>query len=48
MRRTGVGDKAYSAITGVQALFGTVLVSVTGLNSDDAAVKIIKTLQPQL
>jgi hypothetical protein len=44
---SGVGDKAYSAITGVCALFGDVMISVTGLNSDDDAVKIIQTLQPK-
>ena len=45
---SGVGDKAYSAITGVQALFGNVSITVSNLQSDDAAVQIIKELQPKL
>jgi hypothetical protein len=32
----------------VQALFGNVMVSVTDISSNDAAVKIIETLQPML
>jgi hypothetical protein len=46
---SGVGDKAYSAATGLAALFGNVEITVSGLQNDDAAaVKIIQTLQPQL
>ncbi|HEV2635698.1 MAG TPA: hypothetical protein VGX23_11165 [Actinocrinis sp.] len=45
---SGVGDKAFSAITGVQALFGNVSITVSNLQSDDAAVQIIKALQPKL
>jgi hypothetical protein len=45
---SGVGDKAYSGEVGVSALFGNVEISVTGIQDDDAAVKIIQTLQPQL
>ncbi|HEY1485948.1 MAG TPA: hypothetical protein VGF84_07575 [Micromonosporaceae bacterium] len=44
----GVGDKAYSGPLGQVALFGTTLISVTGVDNDDAAAKIIETLQPKL
>lgn len=45
---SGVGDNAFSAVTGVQALFGNVSITVSNLQSDDAAVQIIKALQPKL
>ena len=44
----GLGDKAFSSILGVFALFGNVQISVSNLQSDDAAIKLIKTLQPKL
>ncbi len=44
----GLGDKAYSTGNGVEALFGNVSIDVTNLQSTDAAVQIIKTLQPKL
>jgi hypothetical protein len=45
---SGVGDKAFSSVLGVQALFGNVSITVSGLQSDDAAVTLIKDLQPKL
>lgn len=44
----GLGDKAFSGITGVHALFGDILIDVADLNSDSAAESLIRTLQPQL
>lgn len=45
---SGLGDKAFSGPLGVVALFGNVSISVTGLQSDDAAETLIRTLQPKL
>ncbi len=45
---SGLGDKAFSGILGVEALFGNVQISVTNLQSDAAAITLIKTLQPKL
>ena len=45
---SGLGDKAFSAITGVQALFGNVDITVSNLQSDQAAETLIRTLQPKL
>jgi len=45
---SGLGDKAFSAITGVEALFGNVSITVSNLQSDDAAESLIRTLQPKL
>ncbi len=45
---SGLGDKAFTAITGVEALFGNVSITVSNLQSDDAAITLIKTLQPKL
>jgi Protein of unknown function (DUF3558) len=45
---TGLGDKAYSNISGLQALFGNVLIIVANLQSDSAAETLIRTLQPKL
>jgi len=45
---SGLGDKAYSAITGVEALFGNVSITVSNLQSDAAAETLIRTLQPKL
>jgi hypothetical protein len=44
----GLGDKAFSTSIGVYALFGDVQIEVSGLQSDDAAATLIKTLQPKL
>jgi hypothetical protein len=44
----GLGDKAFSSTIGVYALFGDVQIVVSGLQSDDAAATLIKTLQPKL
>ena len=44
----GLGDKAYSNITGLQALFGNVMITVANLQSDSAAETLIRTLQPKL
>ncbi len=44
----GLGDKAFSSILGVNALFGNVQITVSDLQSDDAAITLIKTLQPKL
>jgi hypothetical protein len=45
---SGVGDKAFTSILGVEALFGNVSITVSDLQSDDAAVTLIKDLQPKL
>lgn len=45
---SGLGDKAFSAVDGVHALFGKVLIDVEGLNSDSAAENLIRNLQPKL
>jgi len=44
----GLGDKAFTSIAGVYALFGDVQIVVSDLQSDDAAATLIKTLQPKL
>jgi hypothetical protein len=44
----GLGDKAFSAITGVEALFGNVVIVVSNLQSDAAAESLIRDVQPQL
>ena len=51
---SGLGDKAYHAVLGVNALFGNVGIFVstdiaaTALEPDAAAITLIKTLQPKL
>jgi hypothetical protein len=51
---SGLGDKAYHAVLGVNALFGDVSIfastdlAATALQPDDAAITLIKTLQPKL
>ncbi len=45
---SGLGDKAFSGVLGVEALFGNVQITVSDLQSVDAAVTLIKTLQPKL
>jgi hypothetical protein len=45
---SGLGDKAFSGPLGQEALFGNVLIKVSGLQSDDAAETLIRTLQPKL
>ena len=51
---SGLGDKAYHAVLGVNALFGegsifaSTDLAATALQPDDAAITLIKTLQPKL
>jgi hypothetical protein len=45
---TGLGDKAFTSILGVEALFGNVSITVSDLQSDDAAETLIRDLQPKL
>jgi hypothetical protein len=45
---TGLGDKAFSAITGVEALFGNVSITVSDLQSTAASETLIRDLQPKL
>ena len=51
---SGLGDKAYHAVLGVSALFGDVSIfastdlAAAALQPDDAAITLIKTLQPKL
>jgi hypothetical protein len=45
---SGLGDKAFSSISGVEALFGNVSIDVANLNSDAASEAIIRALQPKL
>ncbi|HEY2793347.1 MAG TPA: hypothetical protein VGJ28_13365 [Micromonosporaceae bacterium] len=45
---SGLGDKAFSAITGVEALYGNVSITVSDLQSDSASEQLIKMLQPKL
>lgn len=45
---SGLGDKAFSGPLGLEALFGNVSISVTNLQSDDAAEALIRALQPKL
>lgn len=45
---SGLGDKAFSGPLGLEALFGNVSITVTDLQSDDAAETLIRTLQPKL
>jgi hypothetical protein len=45
---SGLGDKAFSSISGVEALFGNVSISVSNLASTTASETLIKDLQPKL
>jgi hypothetical protein len=45
---TGLGDKAFSSISGVEALFGNVSINVSDLNSTSASETLIRDLQPKL
>ena len=45
---SGLGDKANSSILGLDALFGSVSITVSNPPSDAAAETIIRTLQPKL
>lgn len=45
---TGLGDKAFSGILGLKALFGNVSIDVSNLQSDSAAENLIRALQPKL
>ena len=44
----GLGDKAFSGITGVQALFGNVSITVSNLQSDSASEAIIRAVHAKL
>jgi hypothetical protein len=45
---SGLGDKAFSAISGVEALFGNVSITVSNLASNAASETLIRDLQPKL
>jgi hypothetical protein len=45
---TGLGDKAASSVLGVEAVFGNVSITVSGLPSDAASEALIRALQPKL
>lgn len=45
---SGLGDKAFSSVLGLQALFGNVSITVSNLASDAAAETLIRDLQPKL
>ncbi len=45
---SGLGDKAFSAIGGVEALFGNVSITVSDLQSNSASETLIRDLQPKL
>ena len=47
-RISGLGDKAFTSILGLQALFGNVSITVSNLQSDQAAEALIRKLQPKL
>jgi hypothetical protein len=45
---SGLGDKAFSGITGLHALFGNVGITVANLTSDTAAEQLIRMIQPKI
>jgi hypothetical protein len=45
---TGLGDKAFTGVTGLEAMFGSVAIQVSNLQSDSAAETLIRTIQPKL
>jgi hypothetical protein len=45
---SGLGDKAFSSILGLEALFGNVSITVSNLPSDQASETLIRDLQPKL
>jgi len=45
---SGLGDKAFSGIHQVEALFGNYSISVANLSSDAASEALIKALQPKI
>jgi hypothetical protein len=45
---SGLGDKAFSSILGLEALFGNVSITVSNLQSDQASETLIRDLQPKL
>ncbi len=45
---SGLGDKAFSGIHQVEALFGNYSISVANLSSDAASETLIKDLQPKI
>jgi hypothetical protein len=45
---TGLGDKAFSGILGLEALYGNVSIDVANLQSDSASEALIRYIQPKL
>jgi hypothetical protein len=45
---SGLGDKAFSGIHQVEALFGNYSISVANLSSDSASETLIRDLQPKI
>jgi hypothetical protein len=45
---SGLGDKAFSSISGVEALFGNVSISVSDLQSNSASETLIRDVQAKL
>jgi hypothetical protein len=45
---SGLGDKAFSSISGVEALFGNVSITVSNLESDSASETLIRDIQAKL
>jgi glucose/arabinose dehydrogenase len=45
---SGLGDKAFSSILGLEALYGNVSITVANLPSDTAGAALIRMLQPKL
>jgi hypothetical protein len=45
---SGLGDKAFTSISGVEALFGNVQISVSNLSSDSAYETLIRDIQSKL
>lgn len=47
-RISGLGDKAFASIQGVEALFGNVSITVSGLAADSASEMLIRDIQSKL
>lgn len=45
---SGVGDKAFSSVLGLEVLSGTILIKVTGVDDEAAASELARTLLYQL
>ncbi len=45
---SGLGDKAFSGVHDVKALFGNYSIDVSNLSSDAASEALIKGLQPKI